>query len=60
MQGALVLHDLFKHADLNCFVLFSSIASLPYFGMSGLSAYAMANEFLNGLANFDVEKDCQH
>lgn len=52
MQGALILHDLFKKADLSCFVLFSSIASLPYFGMSGLSAYAMANEFLNGLAAF--------
>jgi acyl transferase domain-containing protein/acyl-CoA synthetase (AMP-forming)/AMP-acid ligase II/aryl carrier-like protein len=52
VQGALVLHDLFKGPDLNCFVLFSSIAALPYFGMKGLSAYAMANEFLSGLAAF--------
>lgn len=51
-QGALVLHELFDQKDLNCFVLFSSIASLPFFGMSGLSAYASANEFLNGLARF--------
>jgi polyketide synthase PksL len=49
-QGALVLDEIFNRADMNCFVLFSSIASMPFFGMSGLSAYAMANEFLNGLA----------
>lgn len=56
MKGALVLHEIFKKTDLNCFVLFSSIASLPYFGMSGLSAYAMANEFLNGLAYYRRQK----
>lgn len=50
IQGALVLHELFSEATLNCFVLFSSISALPYFGIGGLSAYAMANEFLNGLA----------
>lgn len=49
-RGALVLHEIFNKPDLHCFVLFSSIAAVPYFGMSGLSAYAMANAFLNGLA----------
>lgn len=49
-QGALVLHELFQATDLHCFILFSSIASIPYFGVAGLSAYAMANEFLNGIA----------
>jgi polyketide synthase PksL len=52
IQGSLVLHDLFKQSKLDCFVLFSSIAALPYFGMSGLSAYAMANAFLDGFAAF--------
>ncbi len=52
VQGTLVLHEIFKKADLDCFVLFSSIAAMPYFGMSGLSAYAMANEFLNGFAAY--------
>lgn len=50
MQGALVLHDVFNQHVLNYFVLFSSTSALPYFGIRGLSAYAMANEFLNGLA----------
>jgi acyl transferase domain-containing protein/surfactin synthase thioesterase subunit/enoyl-CoA hydratase/carnithine racemase len=50
IQGALVLHDIFNKPDVTCFVLFSSISALPYFGIGGLSAYAMANEFLNGLA----------
>ncbi|MEO8400725.1 MAG: SDR family NAD(P)-dependent oxidoreductase [Gammaproteobacteria bacterium] len=49
-QGALVLHELFQNADLQCFVLFSSISAMPYFGINGLSAYACANEFLNGLS----------
>jgi polyketide synthase PksL len=50
IKGALVLHELFKNSELSYFVLFSSIAAIPHFGMSGLSAYAVANEFLNGLA----------
>ncbi|MBN9228887.1 MULTISPECIES: SDR family NAD(P)-dependent oxidoreductase [Legionella] len=50
IQGSLVLHELFLHAPLSCFVLFSSIAAVPHFGMAGLSAYAVANEFMNGLA----------
>ncbi len=50
IQGALVLHDIFNQPDVHTFVLFSSISALPYFGIGGLSAYAMANEFLNGLA----------
>ncbi|PWY57586.1 beta-ketoacyl synthase [Legionella qingyii] len=50
IQGSLVLHELFLQAPLSCFVLFSSIAAVPHFGMAGLSAYAAANEFMNGLA----------
>lgn len=50
IDGALVLHELFKQQQLACFVLFSSIAAVPHFGMAGLSAYAVANEFLSGLA----------
>ncbi|WP_454782670.1 SDR family NAD(P)-dependent oxidoreductase [Legionella sp. WA2022007384] len=50
VQGSLVLHELFLQAPLSCFVLFSSIAAVPHFGMAGLSAYAAANEFMNGLA----------
>lgn len=51
-QGALVLHDIFRSPNLQCFVMYSSIAALPYFGMRGLSAYAMANEFLDGIAAY--------
>lgn len=50
VHGALVLHELFIQAPLSSFVLFSSIAAVPHFGMAGLSAYAVANEFLSGLA----------
>lgn len=50
IQGSLVLHELFLHTPLSRFVLFSSIAAVPHFGMAGLSAYAVANEFMNGLA----------
>ena len=50
VQGALILHELFAQKTLSCFVLFSSIAAVPHFGMAGLSAYAAANEFLSGLA----------
>ncbi|CAM2843986.1 polyketide synthase, type I [Legionella steigerwaltii] len=50
IQGSLVLHELFLQAPLSCFVLFSSIAAVPHFGMAGLSAYAVANEFMSGLA----------
>lgn len=50
VHGGFALHTVFKYPTLKCFVLFSSIAALPFFGMSGLSLYAMANEFLNGLA----------
>ena len=52
VQGALVLHELFKQSGLQHFVLFSSVSAMPYFGIGGLSAYAMANAFLNGLAEF--------
>lgn len=50
IKGAWVLHELFKHTQLTYFVLFSSIAAVPHFGMAGLSAYAAANEFISGLA----------
>ncbi len=50
IKGALVLHELFQQATLSCFVLFSSIAAVPQFGIAGLSAYAVANEFMSGLA----------
>lgn len=52
ITGSIVLHELFKDHKLSCFILFSSIAAVPYFGMSGLSAYAMANEFMDGLAAY--------
>ncbi|WP_412756908.1 SDR family NAD(P)-dependent oxidoreductase [Legionella bozemanae] len=50
IQGSMVLHELFLQAPLSSFVLFSSIAAVPHFGMAGLSAYAVANEFMSGLA----------
>ncbi|MDI1352583.1 MAG: SDR family NAD(P)-dependent oxidoreductase, partial [bacterium] len=50
IKGAMVLHELFLQAKLSSFVLFSSIAAVPHFGMAGLSAYAVANEFISGLA----------
>ncbi|MCE0722468.1 SDR family NAD(P)-dependent oxidoreductase [Legionella resiliens] len=50
IHGSLVLHELFLQAHLSSFVLFSSIAAVPHFGMAGLSAYAVANEFMNGLS----------
>jgi polyketide synthase PksL len=50
ITGAFVLHELFHHTNLNCFVLFSSLAALPHFGMSGLGMEAMSNAFLDGLA----------
>lgn len=56
IQGALILHEIFKKANLKCFVIFSSIAAIPYFGLSGLSAYSMASEFLNGFAEFRRSK----
>lgn len=50
IKGAMVLHELFLDVPISSFVLFSSIAAVPHFGMAGLSAYAAANAFLNGLA----------
>jgi polyketide synthase PksL len=49
--GALHLHELFQQTDLNCFVMFSSLAAVPFFGLSGLVADAAGNEFLTGLAS---------
>ncbi|AWN72508.1 TPA: SDR family NAD(P)-dependent oxidoreductase [Legionella anisa] len=50
IHGSLVLHELFLQTHVSSFVLFSSIAAVPHFGMAGLSAYAVANEFMSGLA----------
>lgn len=51
VDGSLVLHELFASRPHTAFVLFSSIAAVPHFGMAGLSAYAVANEFMSGLAH---------
>ncbi len=56
LTGSVVLHELFSEQPLACFVLFSSIAAVPYFGMNGLSVYAMANEFMDGLAAYRRQK----
>ncbi|MDR3478494.1 MAG: beta-ketoacyl synthase N-terminal-like domain-containing protein [Gammaproteobacteria bacterium] len=50
IYGALHLHELFQKTDLNCFVMFSSLAAVPFFGLSGLVADAAGNEFLDALA----------
>ena len=52
VQGTLVLHELFKSRPLKCFVLFSSVSAVPYSSIRGLSAYATANAFLNGFAEY--------
>jgi acyl transferase domain-containing protein/NADP-dependent 3-hydroxy acid dehydrogenase YdfG len=48
VRGSLVLDRLFQGVDLDCFVLFSSLACLLSFPM--VSGYAAANAFLDALA----------
>lgn len=50
VQGSWFLHELTKSMHLDFFVMFSSVVSL--FGMSGLSNYAAANSFLDGLSEY--------
>lgn len=46
--GSLALHNVSKHLALDCFVMFSSIASI--FGAPGQANYAAANAFMDELA----------
>ncbi|HLF25993.1 MAG TPA: SDR family NAD(P)-dependent oxidoreductase [Anaerolineae bacterium] len=49
VRGAYNLHQLTRHAPLDFFVMFSSIAAT--LGTPGQSSYAAANAFLDGLAH---------
>jgi surfactin synthase thioesterase subunit/short-subunit dehydrogenase/acyl carrier protein len=49
MCGAWNLHLLTQHKELDCFIMFSSVASL--IGLSGQASYVGANTFLDTLAH---------
>jgi NAD(P)-dependent dehydrogenase (short-subunit alcohol dehydrogenase family) len=53
--GGMVLHECFKDAPLDFFVLFSSIASLIV--TTGQSNYAAGNAFLDALAHYRRARD---
>jgi len=53
-KGAWYLHEATKKIDLDYFVLFSSIASMN--GSPSQSNYAVANSFLDGLAQYRQQK----
>ncbi|MEM9219592.1 MAG: SDR family NAD(P)-dependent oxidoreductase, partial [Cyanobacteria bacterium P01_F01_bin.150] len=48
IHGAWHLHQATRHHNLDCFVLYSSVAAT--LGAAGQSSYATANAFLDGLA----------
>jgi acyl transferase domain-containing protein/acyl carrier protein len=50
VQGAMHLHELTEHMDLQAFVLFSSITSI--FGSAKLGVYSAGNAFLDALAQY--------
>ena len=50
VQGAWILHQLTKEADLDFFILLSSVASL--LGIPGQANHSAANAFLDGLAHY--------
>ena len=50
VDGALHLHDATKSLDLDCFIMFSSIASV--LGSEGQANYAAGNAFLDSLAEY--------
>jgi len=53
-KGAWYLHEITKELKLDCFVLFSSIAS--FLGSAAQANYALANSFLDGLAYYRQEQ----
>jgi acyl transferase domain-containing protein/protein-L-isoaspartate O-methyltransferase len=50
IQGGWLLHQLTRGAELDYFVLFSSVAGL--WGSRGMSHYAAANQFLDALSHY--------
>jgi hypothetical protein len=52
VHGAWILHQLFKYAPLDLFVLFSAIPSVLGWVGQGAANYAAANAFLDALAHY--------